>query len=216
MRVLAIDTTSDFGSLALLQDRDVVKEIPLHSSDGFGHVLFGQIQRALDDADWGLDSIDCFAAAAGPGSFTGVRVGLAAAKGLADVQQRGLVAVSNLAAIATYGSAPLRAPVIDARRGEVYGAVYDAAGMLVQAETVAPFRDWVASLPGGVELVCATPSLFAPHAGADLRWVECPRSIAAAVARIAAARFGSCMTTDALTADANYVRRSDAELFWKD
>ncbi len=216
MRILAIDTTSDFGSLALGEDGTVVKEVPLHSTDGFGHVLFAHIERALADAGWSLDSVGCFAAAAGPGSFTGVRVGLTAAKGLADVEQKPLVAVSNLAAIAQYGSATLRAPVIDARRGEVYGALYGAAGELVQPETVMPFRDWIAQLPVDAEFVCATPSLFAAHTASGARWMECPRAIAGAVARLAATRLQSGQAVDPLAADANYVRRSDAELFWRD
>ncbi len=72
--------------------------------------------------------VDCFAAASGPGSFTGVRVGLACVKGLAEALGKPAVAVSNLRAIASFGTAPWRAVVLDARRGEIYGAVYDAAG----------------------------------------------------------------------------------------
>ena len=70
--------------------------------------------------------MDCFAAASGPGSFTGVRVGLAAVKGLAEAAGKRVVAVSNLRALAFFGSAPLRATVIDARRGEVYAALYNS------------------------------------------------------------------------------------------
>ena len=80
--------------------------------------------------------MDAFASASGPGSFTGVRVGLTAVKGLAEATGRKVIAVSNLQALAWHGSRPLRAAVLDARRGEVYGGVYDAALQLVQEEVV--------------------------------------------------------------------------------
>ena len=70
-----------------------------------------------------LEEIDCFAAASGPGSFTGVRVGLAAVKGLAEALGKPAVGISNLRALSLFGKAALRAVVLDARRGEVYGAV---------------------------------------------------------------------------------------------
>src|ERR1022692_920987 len=75
--VLAIDTTHEFGSLALLRGTETVDEVLLHAPTGFAHVLYPQLSRLLDRNGIALGSIDCFAAASGPGSFTGVRVGLA-------------------------------------------------------------------------------------------------------------------------------------------
>ncbi len=88
-----------------------------------------------------VHQMECFAAASGPGSFTGVRVGLAAAKGLAEATGKRMVAVSNLRALAAFGTAPLRATVIDARRGEIYGAVYNSQLELVMPEVVTRFDD---------------------------------------------------------------------------
>ena len=99
-RILAIDTTSDFGSLALVESGVALEEVLMHSVDGFGHILFPCMDQLLARNGWPLDSVDGFAAASGPGSFTGVRVGLAAIKGLADVLNKPLAAVSNLRAIA--------------------------------------------------------------------------------------------------------------------
>lgn len=209
-RILAVDTTSEFGSLALLEDGGVVEEVLLHSADGFGHLLFPQIEMLLARHGWSLDSIEGFAAASGPGSFTGVRVGLAAVKGLAETLGRKAAAVSNLKAIAETGSAPLRAPLFDARRGQVYGAVYTAAGELVQGETVAKLADWLAALPQtGLEFVTPQPEIFGGLPGPLTR---CPRALAAVIARLAL-RQGF---VDPASIDANYVRRSDAELFWTD
>src|SRR5690349_19275817 len=126
MRILAIDTTLEFGSLALREGGETLEEVPLHAPEGFSGILFGHIDRLLKRYDWALGSIDVFAAAAGPGSFTGVRVGLTAAKGLADASARGALAVSNLQALAECGSESIRGVVMDARRGEVYAAAYDA------------------------------------------------------------------------------------------
>jgi tRNA threonylcarbamoyladenosine biosynthesis protein TsaB len=199
VRLLAIDTTSEFGSLALADGGRVVEEVALHSPDGFAHVLFDEIERLLARHKLKITDIEGFAAAAGPGSFTGVRVGLTAAKGLAEATGRRVVAVSNLQALASFGTRRLRAPVIDARRGEVFGAVYDADLRLVADEVVMKYEDWLRTLLPDVELI-----------------TEVPKQLAGAIARIAAARFQAGLGQDPAEIDANYVRRSDAELMWRD
>src|SRR5437879_3988780 len=145
MRLLAIDTTSEHGSLALLDGPHPVEQVVLHSPEGFGHVLFGEISALLDRHHCTLSEVECFASASGPGSFTGVRVGLTAVKGLAEAKGRKVVAVSNLKALAWFGTRALRAVVMDARRGEVYGAVYDAALKPVREELVMKFPAWAAA-----------------------------------------------------------------------
>jgi len=220
-QILSIDTTTEFGSLALVQGGDVLEEVLLHSSSGFGHILFSHLERLLAKHGWRVADFDCFAAASGPGSFTGVRVGLAAAKGLAATMEKPLVAVSNLQAVAWFGSAPLRAAVLDARRGQVYGAVYSAALEAVSPETVASFPRWLASLPdGNIEFLSTDFDPFR-HALAGTRFErsplrDVPRALAGAVGRIAATRLARGLAGDPAGIDANYVRRSDAELFWKD
>ncbi|HBY59647.1 MAG TPA: tRNA (adenosine(37)-N6)-threonylcarbamoyltransferase complex dimerization subunit type 1 TsaB, partial [Solibacterales bacterium] len=124
--MLAVDTTAEFGSIAIAEDGRVIEVVPLHSPEGFGQVLFGEVERLLARRGWAAGEIDCFAAAAGPGSFTGVRVGLAAAKGLAEAAGKRAAAISNLRAMASFGAGPLRAPILDARRGEVYAGLFDA------------------------------------------------------------------------------------------
>lgn len=219
-RVLSLDTTSEFGSLALVAGDAVVEEFPLHAPDGFGHILYDHLRGLLDRRGWRLSDVDCFASASGPGSFTGVRVGLAAVKGLAEVTAKPAVAVSNLAAVASFGSLALRAVVLDARRGEIYGAVYDAALQPVLPETVVSFPKWLASLPQGELEFLSTG--FAPFRLAltgtrfeNALVTAVPRSLAAAIGRIAAFRLGAGLAQDPAALDANYVRHSDAELFWK-
>jgi tRNA threonylcarbamoyladenosine biosynthesis protein TsaB len=215
MRILAIDTTGTFGSIAIY-DSTLVEEIPLHEPDGYGPVLFGHISRLLARSDWPVGSIDGFAAASGPGSFTGVRVGLAAVKGLAEAIGSRAVGVSNLEALAACGTGERRAALMDARRGEVYAAMYDSELRALSPEVVMPFPAWLSSLAAApVELISPDASAFRFALGEDVRIVE-QRSIAAAVARIAAARLAAGDPGDPMSLDANYVRRSDAELLWRD
>jgi tRNA threonylcarbamoyladenosine biosynthesis protein TsaB len=214
--ILSVDTTHEFGSLALTEGGEVVEEVLLHAPDGFGQVLFGHLASLLGRHNRKAAAMNCFAAAIGPGSFTGVRVGIACVKGLGEATGKPVVGVSNLAAIASFGSAPLRAAVMDARRGEVYGAVYDAAGAPVCDEVVMKFPAWLETIPPGVEFL--SPD-FAPfqnalagtrHAAAKVSVV--PRALAAAIGIIA----HRSRPVDPTELDANYVRRSDAELLWKE
>ena len=219
--ILAVDATHEFGSLALARGETVLEEVPLHSPSGFGHILFERISRLLGGHDLKPESIDCFAAASGPGSFTGVRVGLACVKGLAEALGKPALAISNLRAMAAFGSAALRAPVLDARRGEIYGAVYDPAGALVRPEVVAKFPAWLESLPDGpIEFVSTDFEPFR-DALAGTRFeqaniVTAPRALAGAIARIALSAWQNGEPADPAALDANYVRRSDAELFWRE
>ena len=219
--ILAVDTTHEFGSLALLEGMETIEEVPLHSPEGFGQILFGRLAELMERHGRKVDEVECFAAASGPGSFTGVRIGLACVKGLAEATGKPAVAVSNLEVMAGFGRAPLRAVVLDARRGEVYGAVYDGQGSAVCPETVMPFKAWLATLPeGGLEFVAADFSPFAA-ALAGTRFeqttvVAAPRALAAAIGRLACERWRAGRASDPASIDANYVRRSDAELFWKE
>lgn len=196
--ILAFDTTNDAGSLALAQGATLIEEVALTPAEGFAQTLFGEIDALRSRHSITLRDIACFATAAGPGSFTGVRVGITAAKGLGDAAGRPVVAVSNLQALAWFGTGDLRAPFVDARRGEIYGAVYDARLTLVQAETVAHYDAWVAALPAGA--------------------VQVPQQqpLARAIAAIAWQQFDAGLARDPAEIDANYVRRSDAELMWRE
>ncbi len=208
--ILALDTTHEFGSLALLRGEQLLEEETLHAPDGFAHVLYRHLGGLLMRHGLEVEQIDCFAAASGPGSFTGVRVGLACIKGLAEAEGKPAVAVSNLRAMAEFAAAPLRAVVMDARRGEVYGAVYDAGGTLVLPETVGPLAQWLERLPqGDVQIVTSDLELPAPA-------MRAPQAIAAAVARLALRDYLDGKACDPAALDANYVRRSDAELFWRE
>jgi tRNA threonylcarbamoyladenosine biosynthesis protein TsaB len=199
LRIVAFDTTSRTGSIALFDDGQLLVEVTMESPDGFSHVLFGELEAVLARHGWSISEIDAIAAAAGPGSFTGVRVSLAAVKGLAEAAAKPVFAVSNLQAGAALGTSAVRAPWIDARRGEVYGGLYSAELKALGEERVMAFDAWRAALPDGAELIAVDGRL-----------------LAGAIARIAAARYAGGEPGAPELVDANYVRRSDAELFWRD
>jgi tRNA threonylcarbamoyladenosine biosynthesis protein TsaB len=199
MLTLALDTTAECGSVALVDRNHVIEEVLLEAPRGFSMVLFGAIEALLARHHLTLRDIELFAGASGPGSFTGVRVGLAAIKGLAEVMDRPATAVSNLAAIAETGSAPLRAVAIDAHRGEVFAALYDDAGNIVVPEMVTPLETFTARIAGYP----------------DVQYVAAPRALAAWIARIAIRQAEAGGTVDPAAIEANYVRRSDAELLWQ-
>ena len=195
MRVLAMDTTASLGSLALVDGDRTVEEVRIEAPDGFGHLIFGEIQALLDRNGWRLGDVELFAGASGPGSFTGVRAGLTTVKGLAEANGKLAAGVSNLKALASFGRAARRGAVLDARRGDIYGAVYNAELALVQDEVVMPLAAWKAQLPAG-----------------EIEIIEGPLVLAAAIGRIAQRQGG----VDAAAVDANYVRHADAQLAWKD
>jgi tRNA threonylcarbamoyladenosine biosynthesis protein TsaB len=220
MLTLAVDTTAEFGSIALASEFEVLEEVLLHETHGHSTSLFGQISALLERKSVRLEDIGLFAGASGPGSFTGVRVGLSAVKGLAEVLGKPAAAISNLRALASFGTANARATVIDARRGEIFGALFDSDGAAIVDETVISFPRFLELLnERSFEWVCAdfTPfiAMLAGNRFEATPVVNAPRALAGAVARLALRRLREGGLCDPAAIEANYVRRSDAELLWK-
>lgn len=215
MRILAIDTASSLGSLALL-DGDSLEECPLSTGvNGFDAVLFQTIQELVGRSGFSLRDIDCFAVSSGPGSFSGVRIGIAAAASLAEGSGRSAMGISTLEALASGGTMPLRAAVLDARRGEVFCGVFTADGTVVEPERALPVAEWVRSLPPQAEIVLQDGA-FLSKVDLGGRQVRETRALAGAVARMAQNRLGGAANADPILLDANYVRRSDARMAWRD
>jgi tRNA threonylcarbamoyladenosine biosynthesis protein TsaB len=129
MRVLALDTTTRARSAALVEDDRIVVERTGDPSRSHGDSLPGDLQATLDAAGAGWSSVDIFAVASGPGSFTGLRIGIATMQGLAFVTGRRMAAVSALEALAQAASRGLTAGAvvgawIDAHRRDVFSALY--------------------------------------------------------------------------------------------
>jgi len=205
---LAVDTTAAHGSIALATESGPLEEVSLHAPQGFSHILFANIESLLARHHVTLADIQLFAGASGPGSFTGVRVGLSAIKGLAEVTRRPVVAISSLDALADLSTAPLRCPVIDAQRGEVYASLLPHI-----PESVLPLAKLLTLLPDSpLEWITPDPALLG---STHHSIIHAPRAMAATIARIAIRRAAAGLAQDPVAIDANYVRRSDAEIFWR-
>jgi tRNA threonylcarbamoyladenosine biosynthesis protein TsaB len=125
--VLALDTTTRAGSVAIVADGDVRWEGTGDPTLTHGERLPGELMTALRGAALDLASVDLFAVAAGPGSFTGLRVGIAAMQGLAVATGRQIVPVNTLEALALAadtGVSSVTAAWMDAQRGQVFAALY--------------------------------------------------------------------------------------------
>src|SRR2546423_7245163 len=126
MRVLAVDTSSERGSVCVTDAGDVVGEIRLASSVQYSERLFRSIEFLFEYLPFQLSDIDLFVAARGPGSFTGLRVGLAAMEAFVAAHGKRGAGVTTLEALAwkTGIRDLLIAPAIDARRGDIYGGLF--------------------------------------------------------------------------------------------
>src|ERR1700733_11863750 len=160
MIVLAIDTCEPRGSIAILNDNAVLQVVAHTSTEEYSSWLLPAVNLALESAKSTLADIDAFAAASGPGSFTGVRIGLTTVKAWSEVFNRPIVAVSRLEAVAaqSQSNAPYVASLIDAQRGQIFGALYKRAAdglTLIEQEMVASpevFLDWVDQQVAGNEV----------------------------------------------------------------
>lgn len=126
MRILAISTSSAAGSIALIEDNVVAAELASSAAGTLSVWLLKSIKGILDKTGRSTGEIDLFAVDVGPGSFTGIRVGVSTVKGLAWTTGRKAAGVSTLKALAmniTSSESPI-CPVLDARKGEVYAALY--------------------------------------------------------------------------------------------
>jgi tRNA threonylcarbamoyladenosine biosynthesis protein TsaB len=228
--ILALDTSSPSGSVAVLRDQATIGVISTRGEENYSSRMFRHLEFLLNDLSLKLDQFDLFAVSAGPGSFTGLRVGLTAAKGWAEVYQKPVAGISALQAVAAQSrvTAPVIVPVLDARRGQVYFGLYrrtDVGLELNGEEFVVTAEEFIEKLRGVARestLTIATPdaeaiSLLAPWFETGLAAIETVSSILAPfIGQIGYARALRGEVSDALALDANYVRRTDAEMRWKD
>ena len=229
MLILAVDTSTLAGSLAILRETRVIGEVSTWVEETYSSRMFRYLEFLLGELKLELPQIELFAVAAGPGSFTGLRVGLTAVKGWAEVYGRPIAPVSGLEAVAAQAHAtePLLVPVLDARRGQVYAGVYEHRGeeLLRRADEVvmAPgeFLESLRGQVGGERVAFLSPTpevLQAPlddssFCGAVIEQVS--TVLAPVIGQLGFLRARRGELVDALTLDANYIRRSDAELLWK-
>jgi tRNA threonylcarbamoyladenosine biosynthesis protein TsaB len=212
--LLAIDTCGATGSVALGQlvrgELHILGETTLGGQRP-SETLVGSVCEMLRMAEVKLPQLDAIIAVNGPGGFTGVRVGLAAVKGLAEPARIPVVAVSRLEVLAAKAS--VESAALDAHRDEVYLRVGDLDGQA--RELLAGAAELAAIVPPPKRIaVCdeaAAQLLSAVWPGAELIRVEAPT--AADAIRLCAARAAAGDFVDLALLDGNYLRRSDAEIF---
>lgn len=228
---MSIDTCDSRGSVAVLRDGSVLALAQHLAGVEYSSWLLPAVTGVLGKSGVRMGELDGYAVAAGPGSFTGVRVGLTTVKGWAEVYGRPVAAISRLDAIAEQ-AAPgpsYVAAFVDAQRGQVFGAVFrrEDAGLrrLGEEMVIAPgeFIEEAVRLAGGEKISWVSPD--AAHILGEAAWKdreklgerieEVSATLAGVIGRIGTRRLREGESTDALGLDANYVRRSDAEIFWK-
>jgi tRNA threonylcarbamoyladenosine biosynthesis protein TsaB len=227
MKVLGFDTATPVIGLALV-DGDRVLAEGHHATAARGADLLVAIDRLCREAGVGPAALDAIAIGAGPGSFTGLRIGMATAKGIAFAANRPLWAVSSLAALADDARDELAAgqrlepdgaicAALDARRGELFAGVFRSGVLLADERVIAPgeLAAWVDELAGAGawfagDALDAHRGALAPLA---VRWLAARTPSGRAVARLALAGSRADVT---LGGAPSYIRPSEAEVKYPD
>jgi tRNA threonylcarbamoyladenosine biosynthesis protein TsaB len=224
MKVLSVDTSTMMGSVALVEDDRVISEFALNLQTTHSQRLLTTIDQLLKSSHCPIELIDGFAVALGPGSFTGLRIALSSVKGLAMASGKPVVGVSTLEALALnlQSSRHLVCPLLDARKMEVYAALFrfDQSDNLVRLKedsvlppeaVLAEIEQTTVFLGSGADLYqdlirerLGRRAIFAPI---NLRY---PRAVN--VARLALPRLQRGETMEIESLIPTYLRRSEAEL----
>ncbi|MGD1216022.1 MAG: tRNA (adenosine(37)-N6)-threonylcarbamoyltransferase complex dimerization subunit type 1 TsaB [Terriglobales bacterium] len=223
--LLAVDTSGKNGSLALARvtpgqsEIDVLEVVPL-AGGAFSAQLVPQIAAVLEKHGHGKSDLGAFAVASGPGSFTGLRVGLAAIKALAEALRKPIAAISLLEAVACSGAARGRVlAALDALRGDVYVGDYELGPQVLMhahmhSERLLSREEFVAEAKG--KLVVTPDAALAETvraAGIEVDLIEYPNS--GVIARLGWEHLQRGETVRSEDLEANYIRHSDAEIFSK-
>ncbi len=228
MRVLGIDTSTSCGSIGLIEDERILCEYSLEKKASHSERVLKTIDRVLEDSGVSIGDIDGFAISLGPGSFTGLRIGVSAVKGLAFATGKPVAGVSTLDALAqnVRYSPYLICPALDARKGEVYSALYrhsEKGGLTKLAPEMAikpvdllerieektlflgngvyPYGDLIRRKLGGMAHIAAFPFNFIHGA---------------IVAQLGRQNLGKGEYLDLEGFTPRYLRKSEAELKWND
>jgi tRNA threonylcarbamoyladenosine biosynthesis protein TsaB len=217
MRVVAIDAATRRATIALWEDGRTVASRASEQPEHHAERLLGLLQAAFADAGWARTGIDLVACGIGPGSFTGIRVGMASAKGLALAWSIPLVGVGSLEAMAAALPAgqPLDGVValLDAKKREAYFAVYDPAGAVLVPPSHVPLdriAEQLAPLQGRRLVAVGEATALIDLAGTlAYRSPETDLPDARTIARLGAMRVASRGTDDLASLEPLYVRPPD-------
>ena len=221
MLLLAVDTSGKHGSIALARcatdDACEVIEVAALSGGTFSAELVPQIASLLDKHGLIKADIGGFAVVTGPGSFTGLRIGLAVVKALAEVLAKPIAAVSLLEAVASAGGSGGRVlAALDGGRNEVFLGEYEvnSEGTHLIRERSSTRDEWLES---AVDAAIVTPDKNLAEAARTkvVRVIEVERPLSPAIAQLGWKKIASGETISPEALEATYVGRSEAELFVK-
>lgn len=226
MRVLGIDTSTMTAALGLVENDQVLFDLKFDVKVTYSEILMPTIETALKMVGFHLGDLDGLAVSIGPGSFTGLRIGLSTVKGLCFATGKPLAAVHSLDALASQ-SLYCRyqvAPLLDAKKNEVYAAVYNTSEGEVQRES----DFWAIDVPGLAKKISSKTLFVGPGAKlfhkelidllgekAYFAMGEQSTPSGASVARMGARKLAEGKSEDITKLEPFYIRKSEAELKFK-
>jgi tRNA threonylcarbamoyladenosine biosynthesis protein TsaB len=218
MVILAIDTSGRHGSVALCRGDAAgfeVLQLVLLEGGTYSARLMPTIASLLEQNHFDKKDVDGFVVVSGPGSFTGLRVGLATVKGICEVLQKPLATVSMLEAIALTRPDQTVTAVLDAGRGEVYVGEYQiGSGSAVVREYIAKLAEFAAEAKEITsELLTPDASVAEALQSANVKVQLVAAKQADEIGRIGIRKLLAGDVADPASVDVNYIRRSDAEIF---
>jgi tRNA threonylcarbamoyladenosine biosynthesis protein TsaB len=228
MKVLGLDTATSCGCVGLIDDERVISEYLLDIPVTHSERLLGAIELVLRDACCAIEDLDGWAISLGPGSFTGLRIGVSTVKGLAFANRKPVTGVSTLDVLASQTSPTpfLICPILDARKGEVYTAFYrydeenflkrqSAYQVITPEDLIKKINEKTIFIGDGVRTyadnlrdalpsfaIFPSPSLHVPHG--------------AVVAKLGLEHLRKGDILDLSTFTPFYVRPSEAEIKWQE
>lgn len=216
MKILAIETSGKACGAAVLEDGRLICEIYLNDSFTHSKKLMPMVEQCLMNAGCGIEEIDVFAVTTGPGSFTGLRIGICAVKGMAQAYNKPVCGVSSLETLAKAAGAKKTAALIDARNDNAYAAYFEDGKCLCEKaahideilETF-PLAEDTLFLGDGAEVLKAKIAEKLPKAAFGGAMFAYPR--AGVTAQIAYEKAMKNELTSLYELEANYMRPSQAE-----
>ena len=229
MIILSIDSSTPVAGIAVSSGRELLGEITLNTKNTHSEKLMPLVQQLLDELELTVKDLDAIAVTQGPGSFTGLRIGMATAKGLAQGADKQLIAVPTLDCLAEnlVHYPGIVCPIMNAQKKQVYTAIYRSGrdGMErlsdYQAIAVEQLAEQLKALDEDVwfvgDGVTAFGDVFAQLLGDRCRFADghqiLPR--AGALAMLAARRAEQQQFDDLYQAELIYIRKSEAEVQWE-
>lgn len=222
-QILSVETATLAGSVALSRGEEIIAALTGDSAVSHSNTLLSDIDKVLAEARVELADVDLFAVATGPGSFTGLRIGIATVKGLAATLDRPTAGVPTLHAVAlAAGPSPRTVALLPAGRGEVFAQLFSVTkeGLVTEldkATHISPSK--LLEKYGSLESVLwcgpgaiANKALLENSASPEGRLAPAVANLATYVGRLAVMKFREQQLVDPDALQAMYVRPSDAEL----